>query len=62
MNLTDLANKLESLDEDAFANLLGLEYDHDEAPKRAKRLIIDALRFSEAHGFTTPRPSLDDAD
>jgi hypothetical protein len=37
MNLTELANKLESLDEDAFVALLGLEYDHDEAPKRAKK-------------------------
>ncbi|HET7384868.1 MAG TPA: hypothetical protein VFJ59_20090 [Pseudolabrys sp.] len=62
MTLKELADKLESLDEDVFANILGLEYTHDEQPEQAKKMIIDALRFSDQHGLKAPRPQLDDAD
>ena len=62
MTLNELADKLETLDEDVFANLLGLEYTHDDRPAQAKRMIIDALRFSDQHGLKAPRPPLDDAD
>jgi hypothetical protein len=57
-----LADKLESLDVNVFANILGLEYTHDEQPEQAKKMIIDALRFSEKNGFKAQRPQLDDAD
>jgi hypothetical protein len=62
MTLKDLTDKLEVLDEDAFASLLELEYNHDDAPKRAKKMIIDALRFADAHGLKEPRPPRDAAD
>lgn len=62
MNPKELADKLEALDVDAFASLLQLDYSHDDAPGQAKKLIIDALRFSSQHGFNEPRPSLDEAD
>ena len=52
MTLKELADKLESLDVDVFANILGLEYKHDEQPEQAKKMIIDALRFSEQHGLS----------
>jgi hypothetical protein len=62
MTLKELADKLESLDVDVFASLLGLEYTHDDQPDQAKKMIIDALRFSDQHGLKAPRPPLDDAD
>ena len=62
MTLKELADKLESLDVNVFANILGLEYTHDEEPEQAKKMIIDALRFSEKNGLGTERPQLDDAD
>ena len=62
MDATQLADKLEALDVDAFAPLLQLDYSHDDMPGRAKQLIIDALRFAAQHGFTEPRAQLDDAD
>ncbi|HEX3337887.1 MAG TPA: hypothetical protein VHT68_01790 [Pseudolabrys sp.] len=51
MTLKELADKLESLDVNVFANILGLEYTHDEQPEQAKKMIIDALRFSEENGL-----------
>jgi hypothetical protein len=62
MTLTELADKLEALDVDAFVALLDLEETHDEEPERVKRMIVDALRFSAAHGLVAPRPRLDAAD
>jgi hypothetical protein len=62
MNPKELADKLESLDVDAFASLLQLDYSHDDVPGQAKRLIIDALRFASQHGFSEPRAPLDEAD
>jgi hypothetical protein len=62
MDPKKLADKLEALDVESFASLLGLDYTHDDAPGQAKRLIIDALRFASQHGFSEPRPSLDEAD
>ena len=62
MNPKELADKLEALDVDSFASLLQLDYSHDDAPKQAKKLIIDALRFASEHGFREPRPPLDEAD
>jgi hypothetical protein len=62
MTLKELADKLESLDADVFASLLGLEYTHDDQPDQAKKMIIEALRFSDQHGLKAPRPPLDDAD
>jgi hypothetical protein len=62
MTLKELADKLESLDVDLFSSLLGLEYTHDDQPEQAKKMIIDALRFSDRHGLKAPRPPLDDAD
>jgi hypothetical protein len=62
VNPNELADKLEALDVDAFASLLQLDYSHDDVPGQAKRLIIDALRFASQHGFSEPRPSLDEAD
>ena len=55
MTLKEMADKL-------FASLLGLEYTHDDQPDQAKKMIIDALRFSDQHGLKAPRPPLDDAD
>jgi hypothetical protein len=40
----------------------GLEYTHDEQPEQAKKMIIDALRFSEKNVLKAQRPELDDAD
>ena len=37
MTLKELADKLESLDVNVFANILGLEYTHDEEPEQAKK-------------------------
>jgi hypothetical protein len=62
MTLKEMADKLESLDVDVFASLLGLVYTHDDQPDQAKKMIIDALRFSDQHGLKAPRPPLDDAD
>ena len=62
MTLTELADKLESLDVEVFASILGLEYTHDDQPEQAKKMIIDALRFADQHGFKAPRPPRDDAD
>jgi hypothetical protein len=62
MDAKEMADKLEALDVDAFASLLQLDYTHDDGPSRAKKLIIDALRFASQHGFREPRPSLDEAD
>jgi hypothetical protein len=50
------------LDEDAFVSLLQLEYGHDDEPKQAKKIMIDALRFADAQGLKEPRPTLDSAD
>jgi len=62
MNMNELADKLEALDEDAFASLMDLEYAHDDEPQQVKKMIIDALRFSDAHGLVASRPPLDSAD
>ena len=62
MTLKEMADKLETLDVDVFASLLGLEYTHDDQPDQAKKMIIDALRFSDQHGLKAPCPPLDDAD
>jgi hypothetical protein len=62
VTLKELADKLESLDVNVFANILGLEYTHDEEPEQAKKMIIDALRFSEKNGLGAERPQLGDAD
>ena len=63
MTLKELADALEKIDEEAFATLL-LEYelDHDDGPLQVKRMIIDALRFSDQHGMRASRPPLDEAD
>jgi len=52
MDPKELADKLEALDVESFASLLGLDYTHDDAPGQAKKLIIDALRFASQHGFS----------
>jgi hypothetical protein len=62
MTFKELADKLEILDEDAFVSLLQLEYGHDDEPKQAKKIMIDALRFADAQGLKEPRPTLDSAD
>jgi hypothetical protein len=62
MDPKELADKLEALDVESFASLLRLDYTHDDAPGQAKKVIIDALRFASQHGFSEPRPSLDEAD
>ena len=62
MDLKQLADRLEALDVDAFASLLQLEYAHDDEPGQAKKMIVDALRFASQHGFSEPRPRLDEAD
>ena len=62
MTLKELADRLEVLDEEAFASRLEFEYTHDDSPKRAKDMIIGALRFADAHGMKESRPPLDDAD
>jgi hypothetical protein len=63
MTLKELADALEKVDEEAFASLLWeLKLNHDDAPTQVKMMIIDALRFSDQHGLSASRPSLDDAD
>ena len=62
MTLKELADKLESLDVNVFANILGLEYTHGEQPEQAKKMIINALRFSEKNGLRAQRQQPDDAD
>jgi hypothetical protein len=37
MNFKELADKLKTLDEDAFVSLLQLEYAHDDQPSRPNR-------------------------
>ena len=54
MTLKELADKLETLDEDEYASLLGLEYIHDDGPEQAKQMIVGALRFADQHGFKIP--------
>jgi hypothetical protein len=63
MTPKELADALENIDEEAFASLL-LEYElnHDDGPKQVKKMIINALRFSDQHGPGAPRPPLDEAD
>jgi hypothetical protein len=62
MTLKELADKLEVLDEDAFVSLLQLEYTHDGEPGQVKAMMIDALRFADAHEMKAARPPLDSAD
>jgi hypothetical protein len=62
MTLKELADKLEILDEDAFVSLLQLEYTHDGEPGQVKAMMIDALRFADAHGMKAARPALDSDD
>ncbi len=62
MDPKELADKLEALDVEAFASLLQLEYSHNNAPRQAKKLIVDALRFAGQYGFNEPCPRLDEAD
>ena len=62
MTLKELADKIEALDEDVFASMLGFEYTHDDSPSQVKRMIVDALRFSDQHGLAPPPTSLDEAD
>ena len=63
MTLKELADALENIDEEAFASLL-LEFEltHDDGPRQAKTMIIDALRLADQHGPKPPRPPLDEAD
>ena len=63
MTLSELADALEKVDEEAFASML-LEYelDHDDGPEVVKTMIVGALRFADAHGFHVTRPPLDEAD
>ena len=62
MTLTELADRLEPLDEDAFASLLNFETSHDDVPRQAKQMLIAALRFSHENGLTLPSAHLDAAD
>jgi hypothetical protein len=62
MTLKELADKLAALDEDAFVAALQLEYTHDDEPGQVKAMMIDALRFAEAHGMKAAQPPLDAAD
>ncbi|MVT64915.1 hypothetical protein GPL21_07320 [Bradyrhizobium pachyrhizi] len=63
MTLNELADALEKVDEEAFASML-LEYElnHDDEPRVVKTMIIEALRFANAHGFCVVRPPLDEGD
>jgi hypothetical protein len=63
MTPKELADALETVDEEAFASLL-LEYElnHDNGPMQVKTMIIDALRFSDQHGLRAAQPPLDEAD
>jgi hypothetical protein len=63
MTPKELADALETVDEEAFASLLlELELSHDDGPMQVKTMIIEALRFSDQHGLRAPRPPLDEAD
>ena len=62
MTLKELADRLEALDEDAFVSLLQFEYTHDDEPSQVKAMMIDALRFADAHGPKVAPPPLDSAD
>lgn len=62
MSFQELADKIEALDEDVFSSMLGFEYTHDDEPGRVKRMIVDALRFSDQKGLAPPPISLDEAD
>ena len=62
MTLKELADKLAALDEDAFVASLQLEYTHDDEPGQVKAMMIDALRFADAHGMKAAQPRLDAAD
>jgi hypothetical protein len=62
MTLKELADRIESLDEDAFASILGFEYSHDDELGQAKKMIVEALRFSDQNGLRLPPTSLDEAD
>ena len=62
MTFKELADKIEVLDEDAFVSLLQLGYTHDDEPGQVKAMMIDALRFADAHGMKAARPPLDSAD
>ncbi|WP_426413240.1 hypothetical protein [Bradyrhizobium ganzhouense] len=63
MTMNELANALARVDGDAFASFL-LEYEitHDDGPEAMKTMIIEALRFADAHGLRIARPPLDEAD
>lgn len=52
MKLTELADALEKIDEEAFASLLlELELSHDDGPRQVKKMIIDGvLRISTECG------------
>jgi hypothetical protein len=39
-----------------------LQLNHDDEPGEIKTMIINALRFSDQHGLSSPRPPLDEAD
>ena len=62
MTPRELADRLAALDEDAFVAALQLEYSHDDEPGQVKAMMIDALRFADAHGMKAPQPPLDQAD
>jgi hypothetical protein len=62
MTLKELADTLAALDEDAFVAALQLEYTHDDEPGQVKAMMIDALRFAEAHGMKAAQSPLDSAD
>ena len=62
MTLRELADKLAALDEDAFVAALQFEYTHDDEPGEVKAMMIDALRFADAHGMKTAQPPRDAAD
>ena len=63
MTLTELADALENIDEEAFASLLlEFELSHDDGPMQVKTMMIDALRFADQHGMPISRPPLDAAD
>jgi hypothetical protein len=62
MTPRELADKLQALDEDAFVAALQLEYTHDDQPGEVKAMMIDALRFADAHGMKAAQPPLDSAD
>jgi hypothetical protein len=63
MTMNELADALEKIDEDAFASFL-LEYEitHNDGPEAMKTMIVEALRFADAHGLRIARPPLDEAD